>query len=147
MSKDKKRILFRKKFFAVEPRICSSLNIQGATCKLAAMSCGINLSPPSKREMKDISQELEWMQLEEHQPGSAATGGGGMGTDDTTQTEHLEASSSVAAGDRFPAHLNSFCRTASPGDTCTNTKSCNVLLEEFRTNGERHNTAEICRTT
>ena len=61
-----------------QPRIYSS------SCKLAAMNCGINLSPLNLREMKDTSQELEWTQLETHQPGSAATGGGGMGTDDTT---------------------------------------------------------------
>ena len=48
------------------------------------MSCGINLSSPSTRETKNTSQELEWMQLEEHQPRSAATGGGDFGTDDTT---------------------------------------------------------------
>ena len=33
------------------------------------------------REIKDISQELEWMQMEEHQPESAATDTGRAGTD------------------------------------------------------------------
>ena len=40
------------------------------------MTFGINLSP---REKKDISQELEWMHMEEIQPGSAATGSGRIG--------------------------------------------------------------------
>ena len=54
-------------------------------CKLAAMSFGrIHLSPPSIREMKEISQELEWMQMEENMLGSAATGSVGMCADDTT---------------------------------------------------------------
>ena len=51
------------------------------------MNFGLNLSPPGRREMKDIPQELERMQMEENDPGSAATGGGGMGIDDTTQIE------------------------------------------------------------
>ena len=40
------------------------------------------LSPQSMREMKDISQELDWMQMEENQFESAALDSGGMGTDD-----------------------------------------------------------------
>ena len=31
-----------------------------------------------------LSSELEWMHMEEHLPGSAATDGGGMGIGDTT---------------------------------------------------------------
>ena len=48
--------------------------------------------------------KLEWMQTEEHQPGSAAT-------------EVVESSSFVAAGDRLPVHLNTCDSTACPGDT------------------------------
>ena len=35
--------------------------------------------PHGKRGMKDISQELAWMQMKDTQLGSAATGSGGLG--------------------------------------------------------------------
>ena len=40
------------------------------------------------------------MHVAEHQPESAATGSGGMGTDATTLTEGVEPSSFAAAGYR-----------------------------------------------
>ena len=70
------------------------------------------------------------MQMEEHQPGSAATGRGGMGTDDTTLIERVEPSSFVAAADRLLVHLNSSYSTACAGDTWTSTQSFNVPVEE-----------------
>ena len=45
--------------------------------------------------------------MEEHQPGSAATGSGGMGTDDTTFIKRVEPSSFGAAGDRLLVHPSS----------------------------------------
>ena len=75
------------------------------SCKLAAINFGIILSPHSKREMTDISQQLGWMQMEEHQPESVADGR--VGTDDTTLIERVKPSSFVAAGDLLPVHLNS----------------------------------------
>ena len=69
------------------------------------------------REMKDISQALEWMHVEENQLGSAATAGGGLGTDDTTVIEVVQPSLLVAAGDRLLVHLSSSKSTACPGDT------------------------------
>ena len=47
------------------------------------------------------------MHKEENQPGSAATGSGGLGTDDTTLIESVEPSSSVAAGYRLIVHHSS----------------------------------------
>ena len=43
-------------------------------------------------EMKDISQEIYWMHMEENLLGSPDSGSGGMGTDDTTFNERVEAS-------------------------------------------------------
>ena len=40
--------------------------------------------------------------MEETQPWSAATGGGRVGTDETTLIERVEPSSSGATGDRLP---------------------------------------------
>ena len=54
-----------------------------------------------------LSQELEWLCMEENRLGSAATGSGGKGTDDTTLIERGEQSSFVAEGDRLPVHLSS----------------------------------------
>ena len=54
-----------------------------------------------------LSEKLESMQMYEHQPGSAATGNGGLDTADTTLIESVRPSSFVAAGDRLPARLNS----------------------------------------
>ena len=56
-----------------------------------------------------LSQELEWMHVEDNDPGSAATGCGGLGIDDTTTTEVVELGQFVA-----PVHLYGYCSTASP---------------------------------
>ena len=48
------------------------------------MNFGIILSPHSVREMMNISQELKLMQKEDNQPGSDATGAGGLRIDDPT---------------------------------------------------------------
>ena len=104
MSKDKNRILCRLKFFALEPKIYSSLKVwiglktRLPTCEPSAANLGVILSPPSLREMKHISQELEWMQVEEHLPESAATGGGRVGTDETTLIERVEPSAVCCSG-------------------------------------------------
>ena len=45
--------------------------------------------------------------MEDSQPGSAATGGGGIGADDTTLIERVEPSSFVVAGDRLLVDLSS----------------------------------------
>ena len=90
------------------------------------MSFGIILSPPSIRKVKDISQELEWMQMEEHQPASVATGSGGMDTDDPIFTERVEPSSFVAALSISAVQK----RTECPGDTWTSAQSFKVLVEE-----------------
>ena len=55
-----------------------------------------------------------------NQPGSAATGSEGLGTDDTTLIEGVEPRSFAAAGDRLPVHLDSSasaCPEDSRGDT------------------------------
>ena len=57
------------------------------------------------------------MTVEENQPGSPATGVGGMGPDDTISIERVEPSSFVAASDRLLVHLNSSHSIAGPGDT------------------------------
>ena len=77
------------------------------SCKLAATIFGVILNPHRKREMKCISQELEWIHIEENQSRSAATSGGGVGPDDTTLNEVAEPSLFVAAGDRLLPHLDS----------------------------------------
>ena len=66
------------------------------------------------------------MHIEEHQPGSATTGRGGMGTDDTTLIERVEPNSYVAASGRLLVHINSSYCTACPGDTLAAEKT-NVL--------------------
>ena len=67
------------------------------------------------RDEAYLSQKLEWMHMEAHQPESAATDSVGTGTDVTTLTEGVEPSSLVAAGARAPVHLNSSYSTACPG--------------------------------
>ena len=47
--------------------------------------------------------------MDENQLGSAATGSGGMSTDDTTKIVRAESSSFVAARDRLPVHLDISC--------------------------------------
>ena len=54
--------------------------------------------------------------MEYNQPGSAATGSGGLGSDDT-EVEGVEPSSFVAAGVRLLVHLNCSHSTACPGNT------------------------------
>ena len=88
--------------------------------EIAASNFGITLSPHSTRGMKDLSQELEWMQLEEHQLGSAAT-----------EWRNGEPRSFFAAGDRLLVHLSSSKITACPEDTRTSSQSCNVRVEEL----------------
>ena len=68
--------------------------------------------------------------MEQNQHGSAATGSGGIGTQDTTLIERVEPSSVVAAGDRLPDHLDSSCSSACLGDTQTAIQSKKVPLEE-----------------
>ena len=82
------------------------------------------------REMKDISQELEWKHMERHQPGPAATGSGGLCTDDTTLIESVEPSSFDSAGDRLAVHLSSSKSTACLGDVRTPAHSSNVPVEK-----------------
>ena len=66
---------------------------------------------------------------EEHQPESAATVSGGMGTDDTTLMERVELGSFVAAGDRLRVHHNT-SKIIAALDTRTATQSSYVLVEE-----------------
>ena len=68
------------------------------------------------------------MQMEENQPGSAATCSGGMGTDETTLTERLEPNSFGAGGDRLLVHLSSSKVTARPGNTRAATQSSGVFF-------------------
>ena len=69
-----------------------------------------------------LSQELEWMQMEEHQLESVATSSGIVGTDDTTLIERVELSSCGVACDRLLVHLNksNYCMS---GDIQTAPKS------------------------
>ena len=57
-----------------------------------------------------------------------------MGIDDTTLIEVVEPSSFVAAGDRFPVHLNSSYSTASIGDILVTKKK--VLMFLWRSQNE-----------
>ena len=59
------------------------------------------------RDKRYLSQGLEWMQMEEHQPQSAATSNGRVGTGDTTLIERVEPSSFGAADGRLFVHLSS----------------------------------------
>ena len=63
------------------------------------MSFGIILTQHARDEGY-LSQELEWMQMEETQPEPATEGSGRMGTDDTTLIVRVAPSSFGAAGDR-----------------------------------------------
>ena len=58
--------------------------------------------------------------MEENQPGSAATGGGGLGTDDTTLLEAV----------CLPVHFNSSFHTACHGDPQATPTRSNVPAEE-----------------
>ena len=125
---ERQKKLHMQKFFAMEPTTYSSLNIwigpkkMLPSCKLAAICFSIHLRPPQHaRNEAYIFRELEWMQMEENQPGSAATSSGVFGTTDTTLIEQVEPSSLVAAWDRLsvcPPHT-----AACPGDTQTSTLS------------------------
>ena len=44
------------------------------------------------RDERHLSQELEWMQMEEYPPESASTSNGRVDTDDTTLIERVEPS-------------------------------------------------------
>ena len=81
---------------------------RGARRRLDAMNLGIFLYPHSMREMKDTSVKgwsgCTWKKMS---PESTATGGGGVGTDETTLTERVEPTSFAAAGDRLPVRLSS----------------------------------------
>ena len=142
------RILCTQKFFALDLKIFSSLKIwiglkkRLPSCKLAATNDGVILSAPSIREMKHISEELEWMQMEEKQTVSAAKGTGGLDTDDETQLERMEPSSIAAAGDRLLVRLNSSYSAACPGDTRTATKKFECSCEGVRTIEGKHNFPE-----
>ena len=77
------------------------------SCRPASTNFGVILSATQyTRDKVHHSPELEWMHTEEHQPGSAATGGGGMETDDTTLIDWVDPSSFAAAGVRFPVPPN-----------------------------------------
>ena len=67
------------------------------------------------------------MHIEENLPGSAATGSGGVGIDDSTSIEGAEATTFAAAGDRLPVHLHRSCSSGYLGQPQT------VLMH-----GERH---------
>ena len=58
---------------------------------------------PYARDERYLFQELEWMQMEEHEPESATICSGRMGTDET----RVEPSSFGATGDRLLIHLSS----------------------------------------
>ena len=84
----------------------------------------------STRDAGYFSPELELMQMEENEPGSAATGCVGMGTDETTLKEREEPSPFFAAGDRLPVRPSSSKITACLSDTLPSTQSSGVLAEE-----------------
>ena len=94
-----------------------------------------HLEPTQLREMSYLSQKLERIHTKErqHQHGSAATGGGGLGADDTTLIQRVEPSLSDAVGGRLPSHLSSSTITACPGDTRTAAQQ----FKEPETSGER----------
>ena len=91
---------------------------------LHVMNFGVNLShtSPLTRTRVDACGK--------NQPESAATGTGGMGTDDTSLINGVEPNSFVAAGDRLHVHLHSSCNAACPGEIWATTKSSFALLEE-----------------
>ena len=130
-------MLCRQKFFALDPRIYRSLKVwiglkkRLPSYKLAATIFGGVLSTTQcARDEGYLCQELEWVHMEDHQPGSAATTLGEMGAGDTISIGRREPSSFVAAGDRLLVHLHSSYSTACPGDTPTTLKSSNVPVEE-----------------
>ena len=84
----------------------------------------------STRDEGYFSPELELMQMEENEPGSAATGCVRMGTDETTLIDRVEPSPFVVAGDRLPVHPSSSKITACLSDTLPSTQSSGVLAEE-----------------
>ena len=75
--------------------------------------------------------------MEENQRGSAASGGGGLGTDDTTLIEVVEPTSSVASGDRLLVHLSCSRISACPGDTPDTHAKFSCFCGGARTSGER----------
>ena len=79
---------------------------------------------------RNLYQELEWTQVEEHWSGSAATDTGGMGTHDSTSIGRVEPRSFVALGDRLLVHVDSSFSTVCLGDTQIATKSFKSPSEE-----------------
>ena len=75
--------------------------------------------------------------MEDNQPGSAATGSGRLGTEDTALVVVVKPSSFVAAGDRMPVHLNSSDSTACPGDQPDNHSKFKCSCGGARTSGKR----------
>ena len=76
------------------------------------------------------SPNLEWMHTEENQPESAATGSGGMSTDDVPLLEGVEPSLQQRATG-CPVHLDSSLRTACPGDLQATPEGSNALVEKL----------------
>ena len=66
--------------------------------------------------------------MEDYQPGSAATGGGGLGTDDTHHPNGSGGAQFVCCSDCVPVHPNSSYTTACPGDTQTITEKHLMFL-------------------
>ena len=66
--------------------------------------------------------------MEDYQPGSAATGGGGLGTDDAHHPNGSGGAQFVCCSDCVPVHPNSSYTTACPGDTQTITEKNLMFL-------------------
>ena len=100
-------------------------------CKLVATNFE-HLPEPAQyaRDEGCLSPELAWVHMEETQPGSAATGGGRVGIDDTSLIERGESSSFVAAGDRLLVHFSSSRITACLGDARGTPHSSHVPVEK-----------------
>ena len=90
------------------------------------------LSEPTQysRDAGDLSQELEWMPVEENQPRSGATGSGSVGTENTTLIAIVEPSSFRAAGDCLPVHFCGSKIVCCPESIQTSTQNSNVHVEK-----------------
>ena len=89
------------------------------SCKLAALNYRIFFFPHSTRKMMEISPGPKWMQAEEHQPESAATTRGRVGTDEPILIGSVEPSSVSAAGDRSSLSRHTSHRTSSTAQKMT----------------------------
>ena len=84
-----------RKLIAWEQKTYTSQHVDGWREQVAHLrgSCnkfGHHPGPTQyARDEEHLSQELEWLHMEERQPGSAATGGGRVGADDTTLIESV----------------------------------------------------------